>query len=73
MRLPVAILLFVALCVAVMPWRHTDPRHKFIFDQLKLLSDSESTPASDTSAPAEELREHRTAAARHHRTGSPGF
>jgi hypothetical protein len=70
MGLPVAILLFVAFCLAVMPWRCTDPRHEFIFDQLRMLSDAERGSASDTTAPAEESSEHRTAVGHDHGTGS---
>ncbi len=71
MRLPIAILLFVAVCLAVMPWRRTDPRHVFILNQLKMLSDPDDVPAADSTVLAEEESGYRTAVSYHHRVGSP--
>lgn len=69
MRLPIAILLFVAVCLAVMPWRRTDPRHEFIFDQLKSLFEPDPATEAENPAPAEELSGYRSAVGYHHSTG----
>ncbi len=70
MRLPLAILLFVAVCLAVAPWRRSDPRHEFIFEQLRTLSEPEAT-AAESPAPAEEMSGYRSAVGHHHSAGSP--
>ncbi len=69
MRLPVAILLFVAVCLVVAPWRRSDPRHEFIFEQLRMLSEPEASVAESPAA-AEELSGYRSAVGHHHSAGS---
>ncbi len=69
MRLPIAILLFIAVCLAVAPWRRSDPRHEFIFDQLRTLSEPEPDSETESPAPAEELSGYRSAVGHHHSAG----
>lgn len=47
--LPWALLGFVAVLLAAMPWRRPHPNHEFVFHMLKLLADEDDQVASPSS------------------------
>jgi hypothetical protein len=47
--LPWALLAFVAVVVAAMPWRRPHPNHEFMLHMLRLLEDEDSDPSNFSS------------------------
>lgn len=46
--LPWLFLLFVAILVMAMPWRHPHPNHEFILQILRLLEDGDANIAGES-------------------------
>ena len=47
--LPFALLVFLAVLLAAMPWHRPHPNHQFMLDLLQVLGDDEQVKSSDPS------------------------